>query len=142
MAVQVSFSTEQNCPCKARITEIGSVASDANAFPVKAGLIDPPDTIKAGMTAEIAVISEQSGEDVSLLVPLTAIAPGDDAREDFGFVFVYDPGESVVNKRKVSVRGAAGESIAVYEGVAVGDVLAVAGVSFLTDKQKVKLWNP
>jgi hypothetical protein len=48
----------------------------------------------------------------------------------------------VVNKRKVSVRGAAEDSIAVYEGVAAGDVLAVAGVSFLTDNQKVKLWNP
>ncbi len=142
MAVNVSFSTEQGCPCKARITEIGSVASDANAFPVKAGLIDPPDTIKAGMTAEVSIISEESSADASYLVPLTAIAPGENSQEGFGFVFVYDPGESVVNKRPVSVRGAAGDSIAVYEGVSVGDVLAVAGVSFLTDKQKVKLWNP
>ena len=142
MAVKVSFSTEQTCPCQARITEIGSVASDANAFPVKAGLIDPPDTIKAGMTAEVAVISEQPGEEVSYLVPLTAIAPGEDAQDNFGFVFVYDPEQTVVNKRKVSVRGGAGDLIAVYEGVSAGDVLAVAGVSFLTDKQKVKLWNP
>ena len=108
------------------------MASDANAFPVKAGLIDPPDTIKAGMTAEVAIISEEASEDVSYLVPLTAIAPGEDAREDFGFVFVYDPGESVVNKRPVSVRGAAGDSIAVYEGVSVGDVLAAAGARLNT----------
>ena len=142
MAVKVNFPSNQSCPCDARITEIGSVASDANAFPVKAGLIDPPETVRAGMTAEVSIISDDSSEDTSYLVPLTAISPGEDSQEGFGFVFVYDPEKSVVNKRPVSVRGAAGDSIAVYEGVSAGDVLAVAGVSFLTDNQEVKLWNP
>ena len=41
------------------ITEIGSAAIKANAFPVKIALIDPPATINPGMTAEVSLVLEE-----------------------------------------------------------------------------------
>ncbi len=39
-------------------------------------------------------------------------------------------------------QGGMDDMVAVHEGVKAGDVIAVAGVSFLTDGQKVKLMAP
>ena len=54
-------------------------------------------------------------------------------------VYVYDPDTSTVKRREVTVGGIRENRIIVLDGVAPGDRLASAGVSFLTDGQKVKL---
>ena len=72
------------------------------------------------------------------LVPLAAIAPGDEASR--GYLFKYDVQAGVL--RKVPVRGGAGSAgnlIEIVEGVTAGDIIAAAGVSFLRDGQRVKL---
>ncbi len=140
MPVAVSFSTDKACRCQGRITEIGSVAGTANAFPVKAGLIDPPASILAGMTAELTIVLEEAETEAAYLVPLAALAPGKEPGS--GFVFVYDPATSAVRRTPVKGSGATDNMIAITQGVKAGDIIAVAGVSFLTDKQKVKLLQP
>ncbi len=140
MPVGVTFSTNLDCLCEGRITEIGSVAGDANAFPVKAGLIDPPESVRAGMTAQVSIVLESERVETAYLLPLAAIAPGTETGQ--GFVFIFDPDTSTVRKSLVRARGATDNMIAVHEGVKAGDVIAVAGVSFLTDGQKVKLLAP
>ncbi len=140
MPVSVTFSTDLNCLCKGRITEIGSVAGDANAFPVKAGLIDPPESVRAGMTAQVSIVLESERMETAYLLPLAAIAPGGESGQ--GFVFIFDPDTSTVRKSLVRGRGATDNMIAIHEGVKAGDVIAVAGVSFLNDGQKVKLLAP
>ena len=119
---------------------IGSGAAEANAFPVKATLIDPPAAVRPGMTAEVAFLLTEADAAPAYLVPISAIAPGDGTAD--GFVFIFDPETSTV--RKTAVRGGPGRDnlVVVFDGVEAGDIVAVAGVSFLTDGQRVKLLQP
>ncbi len=138
--VTATFPTERDLTLEGRVTEIGSVAADANAFPVKAGLANPPPELRPGMTAEVTFTFRSDDESTGYLVPLAAIAPGNESRQ--GYVFVYDPESSTVRKTKVRGRDVRDNLIEIYEGLKAGDVIAVAGVSFLYDGQKVRLMAP
>ncbi len=140
MPVSVSLLTEGGWVGDGRITEVGSVAGEANAFPVKAGLIDPPANIRSGMTAEVTFFIARDDDQSAYLVPLVAILPIEEPRQ--GFVFVYDAESGTVQRRQVRGRGGTDNMVAIFDGVSAGDVIAVAGVSFLSDGQKVKLLRP
>ena len=127
-------------PIKARISEIGSAAGSGNVFPVKAALIAPPPTVRAGMTAEVTLVLGGPADAASYFVPLSAIAPGDGSGE--GFVFVYDPTTSTVRRTLVRSAGPLASNMVAISGVNVGDTLATAGVNFLVDGQRVRLMNP
>jgi len=83
------------------------------------------------------IVLESEGVESAYLLPLAAIGPGTQRGE--GFVFIFDPDTSTVRKSLVLGRGATDNMVAIYQGVKAGDVVAVAGVSFLSDGQKVKL---
>ena len=140
MPVTAAFRTKRGCVCKGRITEVGSVAGKANSYPAKASLIDLPPAIRSGMTVEVSILLKVDAETAAYLIPFAALAPAEKTRE--GFVFVYDPKTQVVRRTLVKARGATNNMVQIYEGINAGDVIAVAGVSFLTDGQKVKLMNP
>ena len=140
MPVSATFPTSRNCVCKGRITEVGSVAGSANSFPVKASLLDPPSAIRSGMTAEVSILLKEDTETDAYLIPFASLAPAEKTRE--GYVFVFDPKNRIVRKTLVKARGATNNMIHIFEGIKAGDVIAVAGVSFLTDGQKVKLMEP
>ena len=70
-------------------------------------------------------------------MPLSAIAQRGDSRK--GFVFIYDPGTSTVKKSLIEAGSVRGNDVVIEGGVKDGDIVAVAGVSFLEDGQKVKL---
>jgi RND family efflux transporter MFP subunit len=137
MPVTVTFPTKAGRPLRARITEIGSSAGTAGAFPVKAGLDDPPPQVRSGMTAEATLLLKQEGTKSAYLVPLAAVAPADKPSQ--GYVFIYDATTQTVKKNLVKARGVSDNLVHVYEGVKAGDIVAAAGVSFLNDGQKVKL---
>ncbi len=137
LPADVGLPTAQGCPCDAIVTEVGSAADEANAFPVKATLIDPPAAVRPGMTAEVTLLLGGSDEETAYLIPLSALAPGGD--ETRASVFVYDPDSATVKKTPIEIRGGHENRVAVYDGVSAGDIVAVAGVSFLTDGQKVRL---
>ena len=137
MPVTVTFPTARGGVLQARITEIGSSAGRANAFPIKAGLIEPPPSVRSGMTTEVSILLKQEGTASAYLVPLAAIAPGD--RPGQGYVFVFDAATQTVKKNLIKGKGATDNFAHVFEGVKVGDVVAAAGVTFLGDGQKVKL---
>ena len=59
--------------------------------------------------------------------------------QNTGTVFGYDQGSSTVKKRIITGGGIRDNRLVVVEGVAPGDILASAGVSYLADGQKVKL---
>jgi multidrug efflux pump subunit AcrA (membrane-fusion protein) len=74
------------------------------------------------------------------LVPLTVLVPeGGKVLQNTGTVFRYDEASSTVKKSTVTVGGIRDNRLVVVEGVKPGDVLASAGVSYLSDGQKVKL---
>lgn len=137
MPVTVRFPTLPGNPLQARITEVGSSADTGNAFPVKAGLTDPPPTVRSGMTAETTVLLAGPDSTSSFLVPLSAVAPSDKPGE--GFVFVFDAATQTVKRTPVKGKGATDNYVHVFEGLEAGNVVAAAGVTFLRDGQKVKL---
>jgi RND family efflux transporter MFP subunit len=137
MPVTVKFPTTEASILRARITEIGSTAGTANAFPVKAGLNDPPSEIRSGMTTESTILLKEEGTESGYLVPLSAIAPGDKPRQ--GYVFIYDAQTQTVKKTPIKGKGATDNFVHVIEGIKAGNIVAVAGVTFLNDGQEVKL---
>ena len=92
------------------------------------------------MTAEVEFTMAKDRESAGYLVPLSAIAPG--PGEDAGYVFVYDAAASVVRRTPVRGRPGRDDMVEITDGVNAGDVVAVAGVTFLRDGQKVKLMTP
>jgi RND family efflux transporter MFP subunit len=134
---QASYPTLPNMSSEGRVTQVGKSARTANAFPVKVGLTDPPAELRPGMTARVAFVFDQGDERVAYLVPLSAIAPGEEPGH--GYVFVFDPETSTVVKTPIRGRAGRDNLVVIYEGLQAGDVIAVAGVSFLVDGQKVKL---
>lgn len=133
----VTFPTLPDASVKGRITYIGSAAVKANAFPVKVELIDPNDKIKPGMTAEANLSIEDEDQQSGYLVPIQAILPSPEAKQ--GYAFVYGPDTTTVKKTPIRYGGTQNGMAIVHEGLAVGDVIAVAGVSFLADGLEVKL---
>jgi RND family efflux transporter MFP subunit len=133
----VTFPTLPGETVKSRISYIGSAAVKANAFPVKVELIEPNEKIKPGMTAEANLIIKDESQQPGYLVPLQAILPVEDAQQ--GHTFVYDPKTSTVKKTLIHVNGSQHDQAIVSEGLAAGDIIAVAGVSFLADGLKVRL---
>ena len=135
---EIRFPTTPGNIFKGYVTEISSVASIANAFPVKVTILQPGKKVRPGMTAEVTLLLEEGAVESAYLIPLVAIVPGDNPKN--GYVFVYDPDTSTV--RKTPVSGGAGirkNDFMVTAGVKGGDIIAAAGVSFLEDGQKVKL---
>ena len=128
-------------PLDALITEVGSAAGTGNTFPVKAALIEPPPVVRPGMTAQVTLLlAEDAAESGYYLVPLSAVAPGEQAGE--GFVFVYDRESSTVRRTLVKAAQALSGNVVAVSGVTAGDVVATAGVNFLVDGQSVTLMAP
>jgi RND family efflux transporter MFP subunit len=139
LPAEITFPSEQVESLKGEVSEIGTVAGDANAFPVKVTLAEPSDKVLPGMTAEVALILGESSGSASYLVPLSAIAAGNEPKQ--AFVFVFNPETSTVKMTAIGGKGVEGNRVMITEGIAPGDVIAVAGVSFLRDGQEVKLMS-
>ena len=135
--VTITYPTLPDEFANGRISEIGSAAVKAGAFPLKVGLIDPSEKVKPGMTAEVNFTIKNENRESGYLVPFQALLPGTGANR--GFAFVFDPATATVKKTAVHSRGAEQKMAIVDEGLAEGDIIAVAGVSFLADGMKVKL---
>lgn len=138
MPASVRINAIEGLNIAGRVTEIGAVAGAGNVFPVSVSLLDVPAGLRAGMTAEVSLVTAAEAHTEGVLVPLAAIAPGD--TQSKGYVYVFEDATSTVRKMPVEASGARDNLIAV-RGVNVGDVVAVAGVTFLRDGLKVKLMS-
>jgi multidrug efflux system membrane fusion protein len=122
------------------VSEVGTRAGAGNAFPVRADLVDPPPGLRPGMTAEVTFSVARQDSSLSgregLLIPLAAAHA--EPNDSFS-VFVFDAESSTVSKRAIRTSGVADNDIAVFEGLEEGDIIATAGVSFLSDGQRVTL---
>lgn len=134
---KITFPTLPGETATGRISDIGGAAVEANAFPVKVELIDPNQQVKPGMTAEVSLMLRDESSRVGFLIPNQALLPAPEPNS--GFVFVFDPDTSTVRRTAVRTRGAGQNRVIVEEGLKAGDVVAVAGVSFLSDGMEVTL---
>jgi len=135
--VKITFPSLPGDPATGRISYIGGAAVTANAFPVKVALIDPNEQVKPGMTAEASLTLQDEDPGAGYLIPMQALSPAPEPNR--GFVFVFDPDTSTVIKTAVRFSGAGQNQVIVEEGLGDGDVIAVAGVSFLADGMEVTL---
>lgn len=127
-------------PLNGRVTEISKAAGAGNTFPVKVTVLETNEGLRPGMTAEVILVLRGGPEGSGYLVPLSAIAPGEEAQN--GYVFVYDPATGTLERRTISGQGVVDNMVIVTSGLAAGDIVATAGVSFLSHGQRVKLYEP
>jgi len=135
--VTVTFPSLPGESSNGRISYIGGAAVKANAFPVKVALVGPSENVKPGITAEANLILKDESQKPGYLVPLQALLPSPEPNR--GYAFVYDSQTSTVKKTPVQSRGSADKKVIIEEGLKAGDIIAVAGVSFLADGMQVKL---
>ncbi len=125
---------------KGSISELGSKAEQVSAFPVVVRLKNDTAGLNAGMSVEVAIEKPLIGGGAGFLLPLSVLVPeGGKELQRTATVFVYNSANSTVEKREITIGGIRGNELVVTGGVEVGDLVASAGVSYLTDGQKVKL---
>jgi RND family efflux transporter MFP subunit len=133
----IQFAVISDRTYHGRVTEISKVAGTANAFPIKLTVDDPDERIRPGMTARVTLQLSGGDQKAAYLVPISAIAQHGDTKK--GFVYIYDDKSSTVKRTQIESGSVRGNSAVIFRGVKEGDIVAVAGVSFLEDGQKVKL---
>ena len=124
---------------KGIVSEISTVAGAANAFPVRVAIEADADNarIRPGITAEVVLLLGGDDGEESYLIPVGALSPG--GADGANYVFVYDVESSTVTRTAIEEEGIRDSAVVVTSGLKAGDIIAVAGVSFLRDGQKVRL---
>jgi RND family efflux transporter MFP subunit len=125
---------------EAVVTEVGTRSSAGNSFTVKADLTQRHSGFRSGMTAEVRFSYASFAGDAPSVdgfrIALSAVLP----EGERGFsVFVFDPETSTLRQQPVSTAGVRDNDIVVRSGLSEGDIIAIAGVSFLRDGQTVTL---
>ncbi len=137
---QTQYPAIPNLSLEAEITEIGSRAESANAFPVTLLIKENNEQLRGGMTAEIDFTFEGRGRTgytgEAVKIPPTAILPGADQKT---YAFVYDEAAGVVRKREIQTENIINNEILISKGLKPGEIIATAGVEYLHDGQAVKL---
>lgn len=122
------------------ITEQGSRAESANAFPVNVFILDSPPDLRAGMTAEVDFVFRGVGrsgfEGEIFRLPISSLKPG---QNQTSFVFVFDPDTQTVSRRQVQTENIFDNEVLVSTGLNAGEIVAAAGVNYLRDGQRVRL---
>ncbi len=135
--IVLNAAPEQNIP--AYMKEVSLVADPASQtyeitfyFEPQAGL-----NILPGMNARVFFQDPSQENESSLVnVPVTSITTqGDDL-----FVWVLNDESMTVTKRKIIVKDGVGETLQVKSGLAKGEVIITAGVSYLSEGMKVRPW--
>jgi len=137
LSAEIRFPTVPDRNFKGTVSEVSSVAGTANAFPIKVAVEDAGNKIRPGMTAEVSLVLSGNVQKTGYLIPLSALAKGDDRSK--AYVFIFDSKTSTVKKTPITGSGVSDNNGIVTKGVKGGDIIAVAGVTFLEDGQKVKL---
>lgn len=145
--VTVTIPGLQDAVVKGRLIEIGATAEAGNAFRVRARLDDAPSGARSGMSATVnlQVTPSKAGDRPVFAVPLSAIrfdtAQSGPVVGQRAALFVFDPSAQIVKRREVPIAGMTGNRIFVTDGLQEGDRIVTAGVAFLRDGQKARLWS-
>lgn len=135
--VLVRFPTMNDETAEGSITQIGARASTTNSFPVTVVLAGNGLALRPGLTAEVMFGFETEATGNAFLLPLAAVLPTSEQKK--AHVFVFDEAASVVRRRTVDVLNISDNNLEVSGDLKDGDIIAAAGISFLTDGMQVKL---
>jgi RND family efflux transporter MFP subunit len=138
--IPVRFSVLPQTKMLGRVTEIGTRAEAANAFPITVVLQEESPSLRAGMTAEVDFTFDDEGNKgypgVAISVPFSAIRAGLNQKS---YVFIYDPVTESVKQSEVKTENIRNNTAFISSGLKSGEIIAIAGVAFLRDGQKVTL---
>jgi RND family efflux transporter MFP subunit len=138
MEVDVSFPSVSTDVFPAVVSEVGTRAGDGNAFTVKADLTRPVESVRPGMTAEVHFLVRAGGliDFDGHVIPMASIRQDMDGSMS---VFVFDRQTSTLRQTTIVTGGVLNNEVAVMDGLHDDDIVAIAGVSFLSDGQTVQL---
>jgi RND family efflux transporter MFP subunit len=153
--VEVTFPTLTGATVEGTITEIGALAQQGNAFPVKVLLKKTGQyDIRVGMTAQVFFTIEDYGkiDKIAYIIPISALdlrgrddadrKPAEEAGARHGRVFVIESATMTLVTREVLIGNIKDNKIEVIGGLEAGEKIVIAGVPFLDPGQKVSLWEP
>lgn len=145
--VTAEFPSIKNLTIPGEISEIGSKAESGNAFPIKIKLDQIHPSLRAGLTSEVNFYYGKNNDSAIYLIPTSSVDLRlyDSKRGKLTGqvpVYLFNPNTKQVYIKRVHVRDVRGNLLEVEEGLNEGDILVIAGVSFLSEGQKVKLWEP
>jgi RND family efflux transporter MFP subunit len=126
---------------KGAVSEVAARVEAGNAFQVIVAVEGANAALRPGMTANVQFRYErQAGAGSKIMIPLRSILPGSKPME--GYVFVYDVEQKTLRKTQVNIIDLNSNYLEVVSGLKEGDLIAVAGVAFLADGQRVSIFNP
>ena len=122
------------------VAEISSRAATANAFPVTILINSELKNLRAGMTAEVDFTFQGVGRTgfngKAFRLPISALAADEGQKS---YVFVYNVEQQILQKRMVQTESILNNEVLVSAGLVPGEIIAIAGISFLRDGQSVRL---
>lgn len=145
--VVITLADNPNIKLNAYISELASSTDVASSYPVIIHISEVTPDLRVGMSVEASIAFEVTSGD-GFIIPLTAIitdtsfteTPNADPLAPINAeIFIYHPASATVNKQTIKMAGIKDNNVIVVDGLKRGDVVATAGVSFLTNGQKVKL---
>lgn len=134
---QVRLPALGNATFPAIVSELSEVAGAGNAFPVRLAIDADDPQVRPGLTAEVSLLLGGEDGPRDYLIPLGALGSRADAPGSF--VFRYDADTSTVQQVPVVYGDVRGSDVVVEGELNPGDIIVVAGVSFLQDGQQVRL---
>ena len=139
--VTVSCDAVPDKEFRATVVEVGVAATGVGTtFPVNARFEERPEMIRPGMAANVSFLFESEEEGERFIIPSHAVI--EDRRGRFVFIVEPIPGEEgygIVHRRSVTVGDLIAEGLEVFEGLSDGDLFITAGVSRISDGQKVRI---
>jgi RND family efflux transporter MFP subunit len=139
--VRVEFDAIPDKPYDATVTEVGVAATGmVTTFPVTALLAESDPDVRPGMAAVVSFAFESEDQRERYVVPTVSIGEDREGR----FVYIVEPtpdepGHGIVRRRPVVVGELTADGLEIFEGLSDGDLVITAGVSLITDGQKVKI---
>jgi len=137
-AAQVRFDALGGRVLPAKITEVGVASTSmATTFSVAVRLEGEDAEVRPGMAAEVDIRFGRGNRE-RIYVPPVAI--GEDRSGRFAYIVeAADEGFAKVHRRAVSIGELTTEGLEVLEGLQDGERVVTAGISRITDGQRVRL---
>ncbi len=146
--VSIILPDVPNRELKGTISEIGLRAETATAFPVTVKVEDTTTDIRAGQSALVKIKVENDSANQGVTIPITSLITNEIGqfknKPYLSYVFIFKPLSDeygILEKREVIISSALEESVVVTKGLDENELIVVAGVPFLHEGQKVKLYK-
>lgn len=131
--IRVAFWAVPDVAVKGVIREIAPAADRVTrTYTARIALLDLPEKIKIGMTANVKVEGKQNQE---IYLPLSALLQSGDKP---GVWLVKD---NILVLQPVTVGSYGNNQVQIVEGLKSGDAVVTAGVHKLAEGQRVRIWD-